>query len=241
LAGRSQAVVVEGYKSSSLNINAGVPQGSVLGPTVFLIFVDNVRANLMNSLHLFADDATLDAQIDSHASACTVLKSLQDDLNHIEAWSKRWCVSFNASKCESFIISRKRQRCEPVFHFCGSQLTNVNKIKLLGLTFENDLSWSIHVTSLAKRASRLLGMLRRAQWVLPLSGKVTAYKAFVRPLMEYASPVWNGCYDSALHLLDIVQKRAISVFRIANPVELRIQPLAHRRIYYKPLHLLQVF
>ena len=126
-----------------------------------------------------------------------------------------------------------------MLNFCGTQLCIVNQIKLLGVTFTSDLSWSVHVTSLAKRASRLLGMLRRAQWILPQSGKVTAYKAFVRPLMEYASPVWSGGASSALQLLDKIQNRAISIFDITNPVNLCIQPLFHRRnvaslcVFYK--------
>jgi hypothetical protein len=72
-------------------------------------------------------------------------------------------------------------------------------------------------------------MLRRAQWLLPKSGKMIAYKAFVRPLMEYASPVWNGGTTTALRLLDIVQNRAISAFGISDAEGCRIQFLSHRR------------
>ena len=105
--------MVDECASPKLHINAGVPQGSVLGPTLFLLFIDDLREKLHNSLHLFADDATLDAQIDSSASIDTVCKSLQADLNYIEAWSKMWCVVFNPLKyhCESFVMFRKRQCC----------------------------------------------------------------------------------------------------------------------------------
>ena len=157
----------------------------------------------------------------------------------IEDWSKQWCVSFNPSKCECFVISRKRCPYIPAINLCGTRLTNVASIKLLGVTFASDFSWNAHIQSTAKRASRLLGMLRRAQWLLPNSGKVVAYKSFVRPLMEYASPVWNGGTVSALCLLDIVQNSAISAFGINGPVSCRIQSFCYRRkingpcVFYK--------
>jgi len=239
LSGRTQSVVLDGQSSNNLSINAGVPQGSVLGPTLFLLFIDDMRMNLDNNLHLFADDATLHAQINDSLDAQTTCDSLQADLHKIEEWSKRWCVSFNPSKCESFVLSRKRQPFNPCLNFCGARLSNVTSIKLLGITFTSDLNWNTHIQSIAKRASRILGMLRRAQWLLPKSGKVVAYKAFVRPLMEYASPVWNGGTTTALRLLDIVQNRAISAFGISDPVDCRIQFLSHRRkvaglcVFYK--------
>ena len=98
LSCRSQSVVIDGCTSSKLFVNAGVPQGSVLGPTLFLLFIDDLRGNLHNSIHLFADDATIDAQVDTSKSVVSVCNSLQEDLNRIEAWAKRWCVVFNPSK-----------------------------------------------------------------------------------------------------------------------------------------------
>ena len=78
-------MVIDGGTSSQLSVNAGVLQGSVLGSTLFLLFIDDLRGNLQNSIHLFADDVTIDAQVNTNESVVSVCNSLQEDLNRIEA------------------------------------------------------------------------------------------------------------------------------------------------------------
>ena len=190
LSDLSQFVVLDGFTSSSKSINSGVPQGSVLGPTLFLLFINDIHQNLENKLHLYADDATLHCCVPPDSDARHFAESIQRDLNRIEVWANSWCVEFSAAKCEVIVFSRKTSPPTCNLLFFGKVLSSVNNLSLLGLTFTNKLKWNDHIFHFSKKAARCLGMLRRASWLLPAFSLSVLYKAMVRPLLKYASPVW---------------------------------------------------
>ena len=137
-------------------MSAGVPQGSILGPVLFLMFIDDLASHLEKDIHLFADDSTLHIAITNTCDRIICAESLQCDLNKIEAWADSWCVTFNASKTEEMIISRKRSQNHPPLHFMNKELQPTDSITLLGVTITKTLSWSQHITCIAiKTAKRL--------------------------------------------------------------------------------------
>ena len=136
LTNRKQRVVINGKESSWKTVNAGVPQGSILGPLLFLIFINDIVDEVNCPIKLFADDTSIYAIVDN--PLITSL-SLNSDLQKVQNWSNRWLVNFNPKKTESMIISRK---IEPQFHpplyFNNVPIKNVTTHKHLGLTFSND-------------------------------------------------------------------------------------------------------
>ena len=175
-----------------------VPLGSILGPVLFLMFTDDLVSHLENDIHLFADGSTLHIVIKNMCDRIICAESLQCDFNKIEGWADGWCVTFNVSKTEEMIISRKRCQNHPPLHFMNKELQPTDSITLLCVTITNTLSWSQHITCIAKKTAKSLYILGRSRNLLPHQACITIYKAYIRPLMEYASAIWNGAGTTSL-------------------------------------------
>ena len=209
LSDRQQSVVLDGSTSSAKPISAGVPQESILGPILFLMFINDWASHLENDIHLFADDSTLHIAIKNTSDRIICAERLQCDLNKIEVWADSWCVTFNASKTEEMIISRKRSQNHPPLHFMNKKFQLTDSITLLGVTITKTLSWSQHITCIAKKTAKYLYILGRSINLLHHQACITIYKAYIRPLMEYASPIWNGTGTTSSKLLHRLQKKAL--------------------------------
>ena len=164
LANRTQAVVVNGSESSVVPVRSGVPQGSVLGPLLFLIYIDDLPGCITNpgsKANLFADDVLLYHIISQAADYAT----LQMTISSIEAWSVANSLSFNTlsfntSKCKYMVISRKLtpSLLEMELQLNGEPLQRVESYKYLGLILSNNLSWSAHISSVCSKARQILGL-----------------------------------------------------------------------------------
>ena len=209
LSNRKQRVVINGKSSDWGNINAGVPQGSVLGPLLFLIFINDIVDIVNSKIKLFADDTSLYLNVDHPFTAAATLNS---DLSSIDDWSKQWLISFNAVKTDTMIITRKLEPPNhPPLTFQGHQLINVNSHKHLGLTFRSDLRWIEHVNNLTIKATRQLNILKSLQYKLDRKTLEVVYISFIRPVLEYASVVWDGCNQSQCNQLENIQLAAARV------------------------------
>ena len=209
LTGRYIRVVVNGQESGIAAINAGVPQGSILGPTLFLAFINDLAESMENNIDLFADDTTLSAVIRNCKNKEVVIRSLQSDLENVTSWAKKWIVTFNAKKTQVMTISRKRDKTNDFpLSFCGEQLEETNCIKLVGINITNSLNWGYHADKVAMRSGQRLGIIRRARRLLPVSALASLYKSKVRSVMEYCSPIWQGASKSTLGKLDVIQRKA---------------------------------
>ena len=135
---------------------SGVPQGSVLGPLLFLIFINNIFDNLLSresSLHLFADDMLLYKPI----SSIDDFNKFQSDVNAVANWATRNFLTINTSKTKSMIISRKRQANEfPQLVIDGSTIDQVTSVKYLSITISSNLCWSEHISSIYSKCKSLL-------------------------------------------------------------------------------------
>ena len=159
LANRTQAVVVNGSESSVVPVRSGVPQGSVLGPLLFLIYIDDLPGCITNpgsKANLFVDDVLLYHIISQAADYAT----LQMTISSIEAWSVANSLSFNASKCKYMVISRKLtpSLLEMELQLNGEPLQRVESYKYLGLILSNNLSWSAHISSVCSKVRQILGL-----------------------------------------------------------------------------------
>ena len=241
--------MLDGESSSDVRVKSGVPQGTVLGPLMFLLFINDIANKVEHSrICLFADDTFLSSSFsfnpNYHASTDIQLHRnisaslLSNDLTVIEKWGKDNLVSFNQSKTKQAVISRKRSQNFPAVFMNGDELDTSASFTQLGLPLSSNLTWKTHIHSLAKHASQKLGFLARARGFFSSSHLLSIYKSEVRPSLEYCSNVWGGAPKSTLCLLDKVQSKAIRLINNPNLTK-SLQPLSHRHlvgdvsIYYR--------
>ena len=204
LSDRKQAVVVEGCKSDFTAVKSGVPQGSVLGPCLFLVYINDLPTYVDSNSRLFADDAAVDRAI----KIATDQETLQNNLKSLESWEEQWDAEFHTVKCHLLTVSRRREKEKRVYKLHGQELEQVKESKYLGLIHQEDGSWSRQIEETVKKANQTLGFLRRNLKVGSKRTKNLAYKALVRPLLEYAAPVWDPHQQNEIDELEKVQRRA---------------------------------
>ena len=204
LTGRTQSVICDGSRSNPTMVSSGVPQGTVLGPLLFLLYVNDLPENLQSSVRLFADDALLYGIISSEDDC----DKLQADLSELECWQDRWQMKFNPSKCKIISISTKKSPPLKKYVFCGSELEEVDSVSYLGVTLTKNLKWSQHVSSISGKASKVLGLIKRNFWNCPRSVKETAYSTLVRPKLEYGCEAWDPHFKKDISSLERVQRKA---------------------------------
>ena len=156
----------------------------------------------------------------------TAAALLQDTVNRLSDWGKEWRVAFEPSNSQAMTVTLQRaQLALPSLLFGGNPVPESSTIKLLGVTFDPKLSFTEHIRAVSIRGKQRLGLLWRAAPYLSREGRLTVYKGFVRPVLEYASLVWMGAAPSHLSRLDSIQRRAL---RIIGP-ETELQSLSLRR------------
>nr|XP_054774593.1 uncharacterized protein LOC129282754 [Lytechinus pictus] len=187
LTNRRQAVVVDGTKSQWKSVTSGVPQGSVIGPTLFLLFINDIQDQIRSSMRLFADDCVIYREI----SKSTDHHILQQDLQQLSNWSSTWLMNFNVKKCAVLSITRKRVPGFYDYSLCNDLIPRASEYKYLGVTITADLRWNKHCQNIRHKASRTLGLIRRTLSPCTKEVKARAYTALVRPQLEYASEAWN--------------------------------------------------
>lgn len=204
LTGRSQQVVLEGASSNVSPVTSGVPQGSVLGPLLFLTFINDLPSRVKSTARMFADDCLLYREIRSQEDA----HILQQDLDNLQKWEQDWQMTFNPDKCEVIHITTKRNPIIHKYNIHQTELKSTNKAKYLGVTITPDLSWKTHIDNVTKKANSTMAFLRRNIQPGPREAKSTAYKTYVRPIIEYASTVWSPHADCHINQLEMIQRRA---------------------------------
>ena len=204
LSNRRQAVVVNGARSDFINVRSGVPQGSVLGPCLFLIYINDLPDQLSSHVRLFADDTAAYNVVSSTADQ----QHLQQNLDLLADWERRWDMSFHPGKCVVLPVARKRKILEPKYHLHGHTLNTVNNVKYLGITLTSDLTWADHISNVCAKANKTLGFIRRNLKISSRKVKQAAYKSYVRPLLEYCSSVWDPHTQESIGKLEAIQRRA---------------------------------
>ena len=230
LTSRSLKVVVNGQSSDAHPINAGVPQGSLLGPTLFLLFINDLPNDIIRSLiDIFADDTTLYGHTSCHVTDEILADSLNTDLNHVVQWGKKWLVGFNSLKTK--LLSFHHRRSEPNLPTIRMENASLSEAasfdKLLGLKFTPDLKWNSYIESVAKETAKMVGSLHRSKRYLTPPAILYLYKSQIRPRMEYCCHIWAGSAQTSLSSLDAVQKRLRSL--VGDELFGTLQPLSHRR------------
>ena len=213
LCGRTQSVVVDGAESDVASVLSGVPQGSVLGPLLFLIYINDLPGAALHPsaiINLFADDVLLYHYVSKPSDYLTV----QASINCIQQWSSDHYLCLNALKCKYMLISRKKQPLQPIHPLVlnGENLEKVDTYKYLGILLTSGLSWSPHISSICKKARQILGLIYRRFYGNADQDTIKQlYISLVRPHLEYGSQVWDPHLAKDKTCLENVQKFACRI------------------------------
>ena len=195
-------VVVDGEVSSETEVVSGVPQGTVLGPLLFLVHINDLPDHVTSNVRLFADDCLLYRQIKSEKDQ----EELQRDLCNLEAWASNWGMRFNAKKCYILTITNKGK--SKFYQLNNYILKSVENNPYLGVLFDNKLSWSTHIDHISKKASSSLGFVLRNLKKCPTECKKTTYAALVRSTLEYGAVVWDPFLEKDILKLEKINRKA---------------------------------
>ena len=207
LSNRKQRVLLNGSSSTWLPIKSGVPQGSVLGPLLFIIYMNDICKLVLSpgaKLLLFADDMLLYKPLAEPSDSTR----FQADVNLVGDWVSDNYLSINASKTKFMFISRRRNRQQnsPSFYLGDTLIQSVSHFKYLGVWISDDLSWSTHVEVICCKARRLLGyMFRTLSPHCDQASIISLYKSLILPILEYACVVWDPHLKQDQLLLESVQ------------------------------------
>ena len=226
LCDRQQRVLVDGCFSSYSEVHSGVPQGSVLGPLLFILYTSDMWNGISNKMLAFADDTSLYAHIPSPSLRQEVGDSLVEDLNKIQSWCTQWDMKLNPSKSKDLIVSRSRSNLpvHPVLSIDGILIDRVDNLKLLGVLLDSKLTFEVHLRNVARALSQKLGILRKSRKIYEDDVILRrCFFSFILPHFEYCSVAWSSAADSHLRLLD----RAFNSIKFLMP-DLSVD-INHRR------------
>ena len=205
---RHQQVCFKGKYSDRLPVNTGVPQGSILGPLMFILFINDMNLSVENTtLDMYADDST------ASTSAKTVpqlQEKLQTDMDNISNWCNHNKMVINADKTKSMLITTRQKRQSLVTEELNIQINGTtDSEKLLGVTIDNNMNWNKQIKLTIKKVSSKLALLKRIKKYLPLCTRILFYKAYILPHIDYCSTVWG--FTAKYAELYKLQKRAARI------------------------------
>ena len=200
LSFRKQRVVLNGQVSQWSSIEAGMPQGSILGPLLFLIYINDLSDDLSTNAKLFADDTSLFSVVcDINTSAA----HLNNDLWKISNWAFQWKMSFNpdpSKQAQEVIFSRKHQKIShPSIYFNNNPIESVSSQKHLGIILDTKLNFHRHIKNILTKVNKTIGLLRKLQKILPRESLLTIFKSFVRPHLDYDDVIYDQSYNNTFH------------------------------------------
>ena len=195
LSNRKQKVVLNGQNLSFTNIHAGVSQGSILGPLLFLICINDLSDNLTSNAKLFADDASLFSVVhDVNTSA----KALNNDLKKVNDWAFQWKISFSPDPSKQVIFSRKSKRSSyPPLVFNNNNISQTFSEKHLGVKLDFKLTFEEHLNNVLAKVNKGVGLLLKLRNILPRTTLIAIYKAFIRLLMDYGDVLYDQAFDNS--------------------------------------------
>lgn len=227
-------------------VTSGVPQGSVLGPSLFLVYINDLPNGIKSKVRLFADDTALYNKI-TNVEDCM---ALNEDLAKLQEWEGKWLMEFNVSKCNVLTVSNKRTPIAYDYKLHDQKLEHVTSARYLGVEITKNLKWTKHIENITSKANKTSAYISRNLKGCPVQTQALAYKTVVRPIIEYASVVWDPHLEKDIKSLEKVQKRTAR--KITNTFSRRasataltkqigLEPLKDRRKKNKILKFHQIF
>ena len=198
--------MVNGSSSKWSPVLSSVPQGTVLGPILFLLFINDLPSAVSSSVKLFADDSVLYRHTESSADH----DKLQQDLFQLEEWAAMWQMNFAPSKCYIMSITLKCQPSSFSYTLCNTLMEGVTCMfqEYLEVYITNSLNWTKRAVEVKKKANKILGVLQRNLASCSAVVKERAYLTLVRPECKYGSAAWSPYTQKDINCVESVQRRA---------------------------------
>jgi hypothetical protein len=232
LCNRKQKVVINDAHSEWETVTSGVPQGSVLGPVLFVIFINDLPQEVISELLLYADDAKIYRTITNEADR----EQLQKDLHSMSIWSDIWLLSFHPDKLKKLTISRKEYQTERRYYVGADPVKNVNSEVDLGVCVDSELNFDEQRKLRIGKANKMVGAVRRSFQFLDPYTFVKLYKSMIRCHVENAVPVWFPYLQKDIDEVEAVQRRATKMLAATKGLEyedrlrlLKLPTLVYRR------------
>ena len=203
-------MVLDGKSSKEYSVNAGVPPVSILGPTMFLLYINDLPDDVLCNIAIYADDTTLYSKWEQASDLWQQLElasELESDLQDTVDWGRKWLIDFNTGKTQLVSFDWSKNTGAIDVKMDGSVLEEKSSFKMLGLTFSSKLDWGSYIASIAKLVSKKNGVLIRSMKFLSPEVALYLYKSTIQPCMEYCCHLWAGAPSCYLELLDKLQKR----------------------------------
>ena len=215
LMDRQQRVKIGNVFSDWASPNGGMPQGTYLGPYVFLTMIDDLKSPL--ELHKFVDDCTLSEILNKSGTSI-----MQQAINSVDSWSSQNHMNINTKKTKEMLIGSIQKNPPPLLQIDGQPVERVTSYKLLGLQVTDSLQWNEHVSSLCSRAAQRLHFLQQLKRAAMTSDDLLYYyQSVVRPVTEYACAVWHtSLTQEQTRQLEAIQKRAMKIIFGSNSGDL---------------------
>ena len=203
LTDRKQRVRVGNDYSNKTKVTSGIPQGSILGPVLFTIFINDLPDLIDVNCQVFADDT----KIYDDSRKC---ENLQKDLYSMQNWTEKWNLYFNVAKCKVMHVGKRNPQCEYFMKLEGKnqKIGTCEEEKDLGIIFDKNLSFDNHIASITKKANQMLGVIRRTFTFIDKDIFSKLYKALVRSHLEYGNVIWSPHLKRQSIQIERVQRRA---------------------------------
>jgi ribonuclease P/MRP protein subunit RPP40 len=239
LSNRCQRVVLGDEKSEWKPVKSGIPQGSVLGPILFTIFINDMPEEIKSNIKLFADDTKIFRAVESLEDT----EIIQNDINSLLKWSSKWQLPFNIEKCKVLHFGQNNPKHK---YDMGQEALATEEVeKDVGVTFDTDFSFNQHIKAMISKANSRVGIIKRTFTKLDIQSFTLLYKSIVRPILEYCSSIWFPLYQKDINEIEKVQRRATKLIPSLSHLTyaerlhiLNIPTLSYRR---KRCDVLQVF
>lgn len=162
------------------SVKSGVPQGTILGPILFIIYINDISTDPTSTVTIYADDTKIYRRI---SSPDVDIPALQCDLDRLGIWANKWQMHFNPDKCEVMRITHRKDKTKPIYSL-GGQFRSVENTKDLGVTISSDLSWGMHVFATVNKANMVLGIIKRSIGTNNQDAFSQLNKSLVRPILD---------------------------------------------------------
>ena len=207
LSDRIQQVNVNGTNSEWANITSGIPQGSVLGPILFILYRNDLPKNIVLNVYMFADDTKVFKTITSPNDQHT----LQNDLDYLTSWSSKWLLRFHPDKCNLMHVGKTIQQ-EYAYNLkidnTAHELGGIEEQKDIGVIIDSNLEFDKHINQKINKANSIMAVIRRSFTTLNQHNFVPLYKALVRSHLDYAISIWFPYKQKYKDAIENVQRRA---------------------------------
>ena len=242
LTNRKQFVYINGTSSSEQPISCGVPQGSLLGPLLFLIYINDIQnSSEILQFILFADDSNI---FYSHSNPIELVAKVNQELVHVTDWIKANKLSLNLKKTNYMVYSNTLTNLPNQITFDGIVVTEVTSTKFFGVTIDKKLCCNVHIDKICKTISRNIGIITKLRYVLPSANLIMLYSTLIIPYLNYGILAWGNACTTLLNRLFLLQKKILRIIGNTGPrshtnnlfSQNKILPVAIRSIYAQLKH-----